>query len=192
MFLEASDFPFIKILESHWRTVQEELFNLEANQFVPWHEKHLYNKGWSVYGLYAFGKKIKAHCSTCPKTTEIIEKIPNLFTAGFSVLSPKTHVKPHRGYSNKVLRCHLGLVIPQNCSLRVAGVIRSWQERKCLIFDDTALHEAWNHSDSRRVVLLIDFRKDAKSLDFLEKIKNFVLRYLAESGHKILHRDGSY
>jgi aspartyl/asparaginyl beta-hydroxylase (cupin superfamily) len=33
----------------------------------------------------------------------------------------------------------------------------SWQEGKCLVFDDSFEHEVWNKSDSERVVLLIQF-----------------------------------
>jgi aspartyl/asparaginyl beta-hydroxylase (cupin superfamily) len=51
----------------------------------------------------------------------------------------------------------LGLVVPPGCLLRVAGETRAWQEGRCLIFDDTLEHEAWNNSDQPRGVLLLDF-----------------------------------
>jgi hypothetical protein len=35
--------------------------------------------------------------------------------------------------------------------------MRSWEEGKCLIFDDSFEHEVWNHSTGRRVVLLLRF-----------------------------------
>jgi len=79
-------------------------------------------------------------------------------TAGFSSLKPGTHIVPHVGYSNGVLRCHLGLFVADGCALRVKTQTRSWQEGKCLIFDDTVEHEAWNYSDANRIVLLIDFK----------------------------------
>ena len=51
---------------------------------------------------------------------------------------------------------HLGLVIPDNCAMTVAGETKTWQEGRCLIFDDTSLHESWNRSQSDRFVLLLD------------------------------------
>ena len=33
---------------------------------------------------------------------------------------------------------------------------RYWEEGKCIIFDDSYEHEAWNKSDETRVVLIID------------------------------------
>jgi aspartyl/asparaginyl beta-hydroxylase (cupin superfamily) len=51
------------------------------------------------------------------------------------------------------------LITPYHCALRVGGETRSWTQGQCFIFDDTVEHEAWNRSDSDRVVLMIDFTK---------------------------------
>jgi beta-hydroxylase len=89
----------------------------------------------------------------------LIENIPNLVTAGFSSLRPGTHIAPHTGYPDGVLRCHLGLVVPETgCGIRVGDETRHWEVGKCLVFDDTLEHEAWNHSDRTRVILLLDFK----------------------------------
>jgi beta-hydroxylase len=40
----------------------------------------------------------------------------------------------------------------------VGDQVQDWQEGKCLVFDDTTEHEAWNRGDRTRVVLLIDFK----------------------------------
>ncbi len=37
--------------------------------------------------------------------------------------------------------------MPPRCALRVANEVRAWKEGKCLVFDDTSEHEAWNLSD---------------------------------------------
>jgi ornithine lipid ester-linked acyl 2-hydroxylase len=157
-FYEAAAFPFATQLEAHWPTILAELTALRGQHFIPWSEKHLYNEGWSTFGLYAFGVKIGKNCDLCPATTALLEQIPNLITAGFSALAPGTHIAPHTGYPDGVLRCHLGLIVPENCAIRVEDQTRSWQEGRCLIFDDTAEHEAWNQSDRLRVVLLLDFK----------------------------------
>jgi hypothetical protein len=77
--------------------------------------------------------------------------------AGFSRLAPRTHVKPHVGWTASVYRLHLALVVPPGCRLRFASESRSWQEGRCLNFDDTGEHEAWNDSEFLRGVLLLDF-----------------------------------
>jgi ornithine lipid ester-linked acyl 2-hydroxylase len=101
---------------------------------------------------------IDKNCRLCPETTKLVETIPGLVTAGFSALAPGTHIAPHTGYPEGVLRCHLGLVIPEDCAIRVRDNTRSWQEGKYLVFDDTWEHEAWNKSDRTRVILLLDFK----------------------------------
>lgn len=90
--------------------------------------------------------------------------LPGMTTAGFSSLVAGTHIKPHIGYSKAVLRCHLGLIVPDGCVLRVGTQTRNWQSGKCLIFDDTVEHEAWNNSDKTRIALLIDFKKPEATL----------------------------
>jgi aspartate beta-hydroxylase len=52
---------------------------------------------------------------------------------------------------------HLGLVIPPDCALKLTEALEvTWQRGVCFAFDDTFEHEAWNRSDSTRVVLLGD------------------------------------
>jgi aspartyl/asparaginyl beta-hydroxylase (cupin superfamily) len=161
MFCQPSAFPFISLLEANWLTVRDELNALPSSSFEPWPERFVYEGTWNVFGLYAFGSKLAANCRLCPRTTELVEAIPGLVTAGFSWLAPKTHIRPHRGYSTSVLRCHLPLITPPGCALRVADETRAWQSGECFVFDDTSEHEAWNDSDEVRVVLLIDFLRNA-------------------------------
>jgi beta-hydroxylase len=164
MFLETNDFKFATVLESNWQLIRQELDQLQQGHFTAWPEKFLYKEGWDVFGLYAFGRKLERNCQLCPITAQLVEAIPEMTTAGFSAMEPGTRIVPHVGYTKSVLRCHLGLIVPGECALRVGEQTRTWQEGKCLIFDDTVLHEAWNHADSTRVVLLIDFKRPARLL----------------------------
>jgi ornithine lipid ester-linked acyl 2-hydroxylase len=142
VFLEAEDYEFTRNLENSWMPVKQELENLQGGDFIPWPEKFLYKESWDVFGLFAFGRKIERNCQLCPKTTELVERIPGMTTAGFSSLGPGTKIVPHKGYTNTVLRCHLGLKTQLNCGLRVGSETRHWEEGKCLIFDDTLEYEA--------------------------------------------------
>ncbi|MBV9389898.1 MAG: aspartyl/asparaginyl beta-hydroxylase domain-containing protein [Chroococcidiopsidaceae cyanobacterium CP_BM_ER_R8_30] len=157
-FFDPSDFEFASLLESNWQIIRQELDQLRQGDFVPWPEKHLYGEGWKTFGFYAFGIKLGKNCKLCPETTKLLEAVPNLATAGFSSLAPNTHIAPHTGYPDGFLRCHLGLIIPEGCGIKIGSETRSWSEGKCLIFDDTLEHEAWNQGNSTRVVLLMDFK----------------------------------
>jgi aspartyl/asparaginyl beta-hydroxylase (cupin superfamily) len=54
------------------------------------------------------------------------------------------------------LICHLPLIVPDGCGLRVGNETRCWKVGEALIFDDSIEHEAWNESREPRVVLLFD------------------------------------
>lgn len=159
MFYDPATFPFTHTLAANWQTVRDELRQLRDQDFIPWPEKYLYGHGWETYGFYAFGLKIRGNCRQCPGTAKLLESVPNLVSAGFSVLAPGTHITPHTGYPEGVLRCHLGLIVPDaDCAIRVGDETRSWMAGRCLVFDDTVEHEAWNRSAETRVVLLLDFK----------------------------------
>ena len=165
MFLSPRDFPFTALLESRWNDIRREFEQLSPKQLIPWPETELYDKGWEVFGLWAMGRKLIEDCGSCPQTTKLVEAVPGMTTAGFSLLAPGTRIRPHVGYTNSVLRCHLGIVVPERCGIQVGGETRRWQEGKCLVFDDTVLHSAWNDSDTPRIVLLIDFLREGCQFD---------------------------
>ena len=178
VFFDSCNFAFIPALEAQWRSVRDELLALPHSKFEPWKETYLYEAGWDVFGLYAFGKRVEENCRLAPRTAAIVEAVPGLITAGFSSLQPGTHIQPHVGYqydysedgelttrrelNTRVLRMHLGLIVPETftpigCAMRVGEELRNWEEGKCLVFDDTIQHEAWNRATTTRVVLLLDF-----------------------------------
>ncbi|HUA20259.1 MAG TPA: aspartyl/asparaginyl beta-hydroxylase domain-containing protein [Bryobacteraceae bacterium] len=159
MFFDPSAFPFTKELEESWLEVRRELENLPEGAWAAWPERALYGSGWNTFGFYFFGRKFEQNCVCCPQSARLVERIPGMVTAGFSYMAPGTHIRPHRGYSSTVLRCHLGLVVPPNCGIRVGSETREWAEGKCMIFDDTQEHEAWNRSGKPRAILLLDFSK---------------------------------
>ena len=85
--------------------------------------------------------------------------IKNMVALINAALTPHTHISPHHGPTNKKLRVHLGLVIPEpeNCYLRVAEEDHiSLREGDICVFDDSFEHEAQNSGDSSRIVLIAD------------------------------------
>lgn len=180
MFLESADYPFTSQLEASFEAIRRELLKIPKKDFMAWPERFLYGDGWDVFGLYAFGQKMAANCALCPATTRAVECIPGLTTAGFSWLEPGTHIKPHKGYSKAVLRCHLPLLIPEECRLRVGDETRSWVPGKTLVFDDTTEHEAWNRSNSDRVVLLLDFKRQEPGAETFKPL-NWVAKITRDS-----------
>jgi aspartyl/asparaginyl beta-hydroxylase (cupin superfamily) len=52
----------------------------------------------------------------------------------------------------------LGIDVPQDCYISVGGIQKIWEEGKCLVFDDTYIHEVENKNPNAfRKMLLLDF-----------------------------------
>ncbi len=120
-------------------------------------------RSWKTFMLYAYGARVDRNASLCPETERSIRAIPGMTTAFFSILEPHTSLIPHRGPYKGILRYHLGLMVPEPsdlCGIKVDGATYHWQVGRSLIFDDTYIHEAWNNSDEKRVVLFVDFKRD--------------------------------
>lgn len=138
------------------------------------------DRGWKTFFLTGYGVSSEANLRQCPETSRVIQKIPGLKTAMFSIFEPGKHLPAHRGPYNGVLRLHLGLIVPEatpdELAIRVEDQTCQWEEGKVLIFDDAFEHEAWNHTDRTRVVLFVDF---VKPLRFPARLLNWLLLNLA-------------
>jgi beta-hydroxylase len=120
------------------------------------------DSGWHSFFLFGFGEKMEGACRICPKTAALLQAIPGLQSAFFSVLKPGKNIPVHNGVYRGFLRGHLGLIVPEGrCALRFPGedLETTWEEGRAFVFDDSYPHEVENHLDTTRVVLLFDFRR---------------------------------
>lgn len=117
---------------------------------------------WDGYYFYRHGHRNETNASRCPVTMAAIDRLPLARVRGygpevlFSTLGPGTHLRPHHGVTNTRVVCHLPLIVPPDCVLRVAGEPHHWRFGEVVAFDDTYSHEALNGSAQTRVVLIFD------------------------------------
>jgi aspartyl/asparaginyl beta-hydroxylase (cupin superfamily) len=117
---------------------------------------------WSAFHLIRSGEVVAENAARCPATMAAIQDAPIPVIKGrspmvlFSLLAPHTHIEPHNGLLNTRLICHLPLIVPANCRLRVGNTTRTVEAGKVMIFDDSIEHEAWNDSDAPRAILLFE------------------------------------
>ena len=117
---------------------------------------------WSACFLWEYGRPNEAVLARCPQTAALLERLPLARIPGrapnafFSILRPGSRIPPHTGVTNTRAIIHLALEVPDGCGLRVGGETREWVAGRAFAFDDTIEHEAWNSSDQRRAVLIID------------------------------------
>ncbi|MDX6288037.1 MAG: ornithine lipid ester-linked acyl 2-hydroxylase [Frankiales bacterium] len=137
---------------------------------------------WKVFFLYGHGYKSELNCSRCPRTASLVESVPGMRTAFFSILAPGKRLPPHRGPYKGLLRYHLGLRVPDppaDVWIKVDGELRHWAEGQSLLFDDTYEHEVWNGTSGHRVVLFLDVIRPLK--EPAASINKIILGLLAKT-----------
>lgn len=166
-------FSWAHALEANWRAIRAELDAVlqhdaalaPLHEISPDHLRITSDAGWKSFFLHGYGIKSERNCARCPETTKLIERIPGLQTAFFSVIEPGKRLIAHKGVTKAILTCHLALIVPEdakNVWIRVAEQRRNWEEGRLLLFDDTRKHEVWNQTGERRVVLLMHIRRPVR------------------------------
>lgn len=173
---ERADFPWMDKVEAATDDIRAELLKVleEDAAFTPYVEAVegrptfdnlglLGNPAWSAFYLWKDGAPVPENAARCPKTLQALEDVPLCRIPGrtpsilFSLLRPGAHIPPHHGFMNARYICHLPLIVPENCAMRVGAETRPWTIGRACIFDDSIEHEAWNRNGEHlRVVMIFD------------------------------------
>lgn len=199
-FYPREALPFLDHVESAADDIRGELLDIigHGDEFRPYVEPRkdrpparetdqmLNNPDWGAFYLWKSGEMVPENAERCPKTMSALEAVPLTRIKGhtpsilFSRLRPHTRIPPHHGFLNARLICHLPLIVPGKCGLRVGNESREVIQDKAWAFDDSIEHEAWNDSDSARIILLFDIWRpelteiERKSVaDMFEAIDHF-------------------
>ena len=193
-----STFPALNHITKHQAIIKEELAAiLRAKPSIPrYHDIDFIqfsisgrldkDKDWKILMLYAMGERPAANRSLCPGTCALLDEIPDLFQAFFSILDAGKSIPPHTGPYRGYLRYHLALKVPRRNppSLRVKDQWYVWQEGKAILFDDTHCHEVVNRADDDRVVLVIDVLRP------MPAVARLVNRLIAQGAAKYVYAKG--
>lgn len=183
-WLDPSEFPLVSYLESNSEAIRDEILALEP-RFHRESERIRRAGDWDVVFLYERGRRRDDVCDACPVTTLGIESHPTMRTVTgliyASRMRPGTHIQAHRGPTNLRVRCHLGIKVPDgDCAIRVGDQTERWRDGRCLVFDDHFEHEAWNHTEEDRIVLIVDLWHpglSATEVHLLEGLHTYTYRY---------------
>lgn len=175
-FFDTAAFDWVPAIEQATAAIRAELEGLLAGGaagFRPYlhgdpdrarmdpDNRLLDSADWSALFLCESGVRNEAAIVACPQTWAAVQAAPwpriaNSPTVMFSLLRPGARIAAHTGMFNTRLVCHLPLIVPPGCRFRVGNEVRTWEEGKLLVFDDSIEHEAWNDSGEDRVVLIFD------------------------------------
>jgi aspartate beta-hydroxylase len=177
----AANFPGAATFAAAWREIREEALGVAANlarvprfhEIMPEQAEISDNdhRDWRMFILKAYGAKVAGNIAQCPRLAALVAAAPDVLSASLSFLAPRKHIPPHRGPFRGVLRFYLALAMPRLADGRPAAVLkiadREYRiaEGDCLLWDDTYVHEVWNHSDELRTVLLLDVRRRGMPAD---------------------------
>lgn len=189
-FFNPDDFPWVKELEAGAPLIRKELEEvlryrdaLPNFQDISTDQYQITDDDrWKTFFFYGYGFTAGQNVERCPETARLLQKIPGMTTAMFSIFAPHKRVPPHGGPYKGVLRYHLALIVPEPreaCGIRVGNDVRHWTEGKSLIFDDVFDHEAWNDTDGTRVVLFVDFKRPLAGIPRL--VNEVILKLIAWS-----------
>lgn len=190
--MESRHFTFLDQFTDNWEAIRDEVAEiLKHREQIPLFQevssdqkKIAKGDNWRTFILFGFGKKLEKNCKQAPVTASLLERVPNLQTAWFSILAPGYHIPPHKGVTKGILRTHLGLMIPtdaESCRMYVGGETCVWREGGIFVFDDTYRHEVKNETPDERVILIFDFDRPMRFWGRL--INNLFLRLLKVSAY---------
>ncbi|WP_375421949.1 aspartyl/asparaginyl beta-hydroxylase domain-containing protein [uncultured Sphingomonas sp.] len=171
--LDVRHFAWTAMLRDHWQAIRDEATAVALRgqaspslaTISPDHRSIAEVDKWRSFFLWGYGYPIDDNLARCPRTRDIVERIPGLNSAFFSILAPGTHIPEHRGVTKGLITCHLGLIVPRegNLRMRVDDRVVRWSEGETLVFDDTYPHEVWNDTEETRVVLLVQFERPLRN-----------------------------
>ena len=171
--LDTREFAWTAMLREHWEAIRDEAVAVALKRdaspslatISPDHRSIAEINKWRSFFIWGYGYRIDENADRCPRTSALVEAIPGLNSAFFSILAPGTHIPEHRGVTKGLITCHLGLIVPRDgdVRMRVHDRIVRWAEGETLVFDDTYQHEVWNDTDATRVVLLVQFERPLRN-----------------------------
>ena len=187
--LDAQSFEWTNRLKQNWRDIRDEALSIyEHRQAIPPlreispdHRRIMKDDAWRSFFLVGYGHREEGNIGRAPKTATLIDTIPGLNSAFFSILDPGAVIVPLRGVTKAFITAHLGLKIPQkreNCWMRVDDQRIHWEDGEWVIFDDTYEHEVRNDSDETRIILLCQIERPLRAPGkwLAQAVMNYVKR----------------
>lgn len=164
----TSKFEAAVALEENYESIRQEFERVVLSGRLKFHPQSpggpretVATGAWKIFELFSSGRRNHRNASEAPITSGIIEGFQDIIThphglVYFSVVGGGVRIKSHFGPTNTRLRIHLGLSVPPGAKIRAGPETHNWENGKCLVFDDSWIHEVVNESPMGRGVLIVD------------------------------------
>jgi beta-hydroxylase len=167
-YIDPASFPELALLREQWQTIRDEALKLDDEGHIRAAAGHtdigfnsFFRTGWKRFYLKWYGDFLPSAAALCPRTTELLAKVPSVNAAMFTLLPPGSRLGAHRDPFAGSLRYHLGLVTPNSpeCFIIVDGEKYYWKDGEAVMFDETYIHTAENRTEVTRVILFCDVER---------------------------------
>jgi len=168
--IDLKNFSELAEIKKHWQVIRDEAVALhqsrlfdktkspESAAYYDIGFRTFYKYGWSKFYLTWYGYTHESAKKHCPKTVDILKRVPSVNGAMFSILPVGSKLTRHLDPIACSLRYHLGLATPNDdrCYINIDNTSYSWRDGEALLFDETYLHYAFNNADVDRIILMCD------------------------------------
>lgn len=163
--LDVRDFPELAPIRENWETIRDEALALFEQDRIRPSERHddlaflaFYKRGWKRFHLKWYRDFLPSARELCPETVALVDAIPQIKSAAFTLLPPGAELGKHRDPFAGSLRYHLGLMTPNSddCTIWIDGHPYSWRDGEDVVFDETYVHWAKNGTDTTRIIFFAD------------------------------------
>jgi hypothetical protein len=145
----------IRMIDAEWRAFESAGGRLPRIEQLL--DEHQGNEGsWRAGLLVAAGRPVPPMADRFPDTLRALRGVPGLRYAIWSILEPGVELREHRGPNAGVLRYHLTVASNDHAALQVGETVVPYRPGGGILFDDTALHAAWNRGTTNRVSILCE------------------------------------
>ena len=162
-FYDTKSLPGIHLLRENYEAIRREVlgyYQVNAGDIKPNYTPYAYREaGWRTLNLYSYFLRYRQNCEKFPLLDSIVRRIPGMTMTQIAVLDPHTRIKAHFGDTDAIIRTHLGLSVPGSLpeiGFRLRREDIGWAEGDMFSFCIAHRHYAWNHTDTPRVVLIVD------------------------------------
>jgi len=171
-FPDRKRFTAVDVLRDNWQTIRDEAAGLFDQGHIRDALKDddasfasFLKVGWKRFYVKWYGEPLPSAQTLCPKTVELVNRIPGVKAAMFALLPPGTTLNPHRDPFAGSLRYHLGLITPNSpdCHIFVDGQEYFWRDGEDVIFDETCVHWVENKTGMTRVIFFADLERPLRS-----------------------------
>ncbi len=167
-YVDVAAFPELKPLQDNWKMIRDEALKLFDEGYIRAAATYndlgfnsFFRRGWKRFYLKWYDVPQQSALALCPRTVALLESIPTINGAMFTLLPAGGDLGRHRDPYAGSLRFHMGLRTPNSdaCRIVVDGESYAWRDGEAVMFDETFIHWAENRTDVDRLILFCDVER---------------------------------